>query len=158
MRIKKYESFVNEKKSNKLIIPQFEKLVQDINIKGYPSGKVITLTISKFNELKEEGLIYTNDNVNEISKYIATPMSATRFYDDNGSTSREIITSEIIYYWMIIYNIPFECQKWHLNRLMVLIRVCSKKNEKPKKMSKAEIINRNRKINNQRRQQLNSNG
>ena len=65
MRIKKYESVVNEKKTNKLIIPQFEKLVQDINIKGYPSGKVITVTISKFSELKEEGLIYTNDNVNE---------------------------------------------------------------------------------------------
>lgn len=100
----------------------------------------------------------TNDNINKVSEYIAAPMSATWFNDDNKNTSKEIITSEIIYYWMITYNIPFECQKWHLNRLLTLIRVCSKKNEKPKKMSKAEIMNRNRELNNKRRQKLNTNG
>jgi hypothetical protein len=100
----------------------------------------------------------TNDNISKISEYIAAPMTATWFNDDSKNTSREVITSEVIYYWMIAYNIPFECQKWHLNRLLTLIRVCSKKNEKPKKMSRAEIANRNRSLNEQRRQQLKSNG
>lgn len=100
----------------------------------------------------------TNDNVEKISKYISAPMSATWFKDNNKNTSTEIVTSEIIYYWMISYNIPFECQKWHLNRLLTLIRVCSMKNEKPKKMSRSEIINRNKTLNEQRKQQLNSRG
>lgn len=101
----------------------------------------------------------TNEIVNQVSKYIALPMTATWFTNENNKEpSKEIITSEIIYYWMITYNIPFECQKWHLNRLLTLIRVCSKKNEQPKKMSKSEIINRNRTLNNQRRQRINSEG
>lgn len=100
----------------------------------------------------------TTDNVNQISEYIAMSMSATWFTDNSKETSKEIITSEIIYYWMITYNIPFECQKWHLNRLLTLIRVCSKKNEQPKKISRSEIINRNRTLNEQRKQQLNSKG
>lgn len=109
--------------------------------------------------VKEE--IYSNlsnDNMNDISKYIAATMSATTFYNEKKGTSNEIITSEIIYYWMISYNIPFECQKWHLNRLLTLIKVCSNKNEKPKKMSKAEIGNRNKVLNDKRKQQLSSNG
>ena len=100
----------------------------------------------------------TNEIVNQVSEYIARPMSATWFTNDDNTPSKEIITSEIIYYSMIAYNIPFECQKWHLNRLLTLIRVCKKKNDKPKKMSKAEIMNRNREINNKRRQQQNSKG
>lgn len=100
----------------------------------------------------------TNDNIEKVSKYIAAPMTATWFIDEHQSPSKEIITSEIIYYWMLTYNIPFECQKWHLNRLLTLIKVCSNKNEKPKKMSKNEIINRNRTLNEQRKQQLNSKG
>ena len=100
----------------------------------------------------------TNENVNQVSEYIALPMSATWFTNEDNIPSKEIITSEIIYYSMIAYNIPFECQKWHLNRLLTLIRVCKKKNDKPRKMSKAEIVNRNRELNNKRRQQSNSKG
>ena len=100
----------------------------------------------------------TNDNINQVSKYIALPMTATWFNHEDNTPSKEIITSEIIYYSMIAYNIPFECQKWHLNRLLTLIRVCKKKNDKPRKMSKAEIVNRNRELNNKRRQQSNSKG
>ena len=57
----------------------------------------------------------TNENVNQVSEYIALPMSATWFTNEDNIPSKEIITSEIIYYSMIAYNIPFECQKWHLN-------------------------------------------
>lgn len=101
----------------------------------------------------------TNDNITDIGKYIESPMSATWFSEyEQKENAKEIITSEIIYYWMITYNIPFECQKWHLNRLLTLIRVCSNKNNPPKKMSNSEIMSRNRALNNARRQKLNSKG
>lgn len=101
----------------------------------------------------------TNDNIREINEYIEAPMSATVIYDPNkGGHSREKITSELIYYWMIAMNIPFECQKWHLNRLLKLIQVCGIKNRPPKKMSKREIMNRNSALNAARRKQLNTKG
>lgn len=117
--------------------------------------KCMTITQNVKDELYNN---LTNDNIETISKYIADPMSATRFYNEKKSNSKEIITSEIIYYSMITYNIPIECQKWHLNRLLTLIKVFGTKNDKPKKMSRSEIMNRNRELNNQRKQQLNSNG
>lgn len=101
----------------------------------------------------------TRENIDDVMKYIGNPMTATTFgKDDKSNNSREVITSELIYYWMIASNIPFECQKWHLNRLITLIRVCSIKNTPPKKMSKREIMSRNAALNAARRKQLNSKG
>lgn len=96
--------------------------------------------------------------IDQINKYIEKPMSATWFREDKSPINREIVTAEIIYYWMVTNNIPFECQKWHLNRLLTLIRVCSIKNAPPKKMSAREIRNQNRELNKQRRARLNSKG
>lgn len=102
----------------------------------------------------------TRENMDAVVKYIGDPMTATTFHKDNkGANNREIITSELIYYWMIASNIPFDpCQKWHLNRLITLIRVCGIKNTPPKKRSKREIMSRNAALNAARRQQMNSKG
>ena len=101
----------------------------------------------------------TLENFREISDYINAPMTATTFgKDDKGPMNREVITSELIYYWMIALNIPFECQKWHIKRLITLIRVCEIKNTPPKKHSKREIMSRNAALNAARRKQFNSKG
>ena len=101
----------------------------------------------------------TQANIDEIQQYISAPMTATYFSKSAaGRSNSEQVTSELIYYWMIALNIPFECQKWHLNRLLTLIRVCNIKNQPPKKMSKREIMSRNASLNAARKQQLNTKG
>ena len=101
----------------------------------------------------------TIDNLNSINEYIGSPMTATTFSNTpKGGSSGEQVTSELIYYWMIALNIPFECQKWHLNRLLTLIRVCEVKNQPPKKMSKREIMSRNAALNAARRKKLGTKG
>lgn len=103
--------------------------------------------------------LLTIDNIKQINSYIEAPMTATHFYDREArKAGKEIITAELIYYWMITLNIPFECQKWHINRLLTLIKVCSIKSQPPRKRSKREIISQYADLNEQRKKQLNTKG
>lgn len=99
----------------------------------------------------------SQENVNAIKQYIKNPMTATYIPEDpQASAGGDVVTSELIYYWMISLNIPQEYQKWHLNRLLSLIKVCNLKNMPNKKMSQAELMRRHTAINEARRKQMQS--
>lgn len=102
--------------------------------------------------------LLTKKNIEEINNYIQDPMTATTFSNERKGTNREILTNEIIYYYMIAFGIPSEYQKWHLNKLMTLIKVCDIKNQSPKKMNRKEVMSRNAALNAARRKRLNSKG
>lgn len=101
----------------------------------------------------------TAENRKAIENYIGDPMTATTINSRNRKQNgRGVITSELIYYWMTALNIPFECQRWHLNRLMTLIEVAAIKNQPSKKMGKKDIAAQNRSLNAARRNRMNSRG
>src|SRR3954467_10439098 len=84
--------------------------------------------------------ILSKENLESINAYIDRKMTATWFSEQpGGPRSSEVITSELIYYWLTVFQIPFECENWHLNRLFTLIRICNVKQAKPKKMTRAEV-------------------
>lgn len=102
----------------------------------------------------------TQDNIIELNQYISSQQTATWFNEIKKSSgpSQETVTAELIYYWMISYQIPMECQTWHLNRLLTLIRVFNTKQQKPEKMSKRDIMSRNRALNEQRKAKYKTKG
>lgn len=101
----------------------------------------------------------SRENISQINDYINDSRTATYFSEDKKQgTSREPMTSELIYYWMVTLNIPFECQKWHLNRLITLIKVCDRKNSPPKKMGERKLMSRNAALNAARRKKFNTKG
>jgi hypothetical protein len=122
---------------------------------GYLKAMVITPDV-------DPGVLYrcTQKDINKIQEYIDSSQSATTF----GSMPErrgpgEVITSELIYYWIVSFNIPFDCQHWHLNRLFSLIRICNIKNSKGgKKLSRNDIAVRNRELNDKRRAELGTSG
>lgn len=104
-------------------------------------------------------LAITPDILRQVDAYINESMTATTFHNrKKPSGQHETITAEIIYYWMICHNIPFECQKWHLNRLLTLINVCTVKGQKPEKLSASELRAQHRAINAANRKKFNTRG
>lgn len=99
------------------------------------------------------------DEVIRIKEYIEDPMTATTITKQEGKgRSRKVLTSELIYFYMFSYNIPVDMEKWHLNRLLMLIDVFNEENKPKKKMSKQQVMSRNASLNAARRAQLNSLG
>lgn len=100
-------------------------------------------------------IIYSHIPLNildEIDRYIEAPMTATWFGGASAKNKHSnAVTAEVIYYWMIALNIPFECEKWHLNSLMTLIRVCNAKNTPPKKQSKRDMLSQRTALNRARK-------
>jgi len=101
----------------------------------------------------------TEKHVEEINAYISAKMTATWFAEQpNQKKGRDVITAELIYYWMISLNIPYQFETWHINRLLTLIRVCNVKNAPKKKMTRREALAQQRTLNEQRRQQFGNSG
>lgn len=141
-----------ESKWNKAFLGKQEKT--DEEILDYVRCMTVTQHVDP-----EVYLRLSAENYAAINAYIEAPMTATRFYEEKAQKgNKDTVTSELIYYWMIVYNIPVEFQKWHLNRLLTLIRVCNVKNSPPKKRSKREIFQRNAALNAANKRRFNSKG
>ena len=89
----------------------------------------------------------TEKNISDIINYMNEPMTACYFNNDSPVKSKDTMTSEMIYYYMIVLGIPFECEKWHFNKLMALIEVCSIKNKPEKTMSRTDLLRKNARLN-----------
>lgn len=104
--------------------------------------------------------LLTASHLDKVNDHVRAKMTATWFAESQqkGQGNKEIITAELVYFWMITLSIPFECQHWHLSRLLTLIRVCNEKNQPAKKMGKSDIAARNRSLNAQRKAQMQTKG
>ena len=108
-------------------------------------------------------IVTSKKHVEAIKAYMEDPMTATKFSKQQQARARlnqggEYITAELIYYWMTALQIPFECEKWHINKLLTLVQVCNLKQTPPKKMSQSEIHAQNRALNAARRAKYNTKG
>lgn len=105
-------------------------------------------------------LCLTQKNIDDIVEYIQAPMTATTFYNTAPTKpNHEKVTSELIYYWMLANNVPSEYEKWHIRRLLTLLRICGiKNNPNPKKMSKKDLSARYKQLNAARRAKSGSKG
>ena len=98
-------------------------------------------------------MLYTQATYDAVNAYISDPMTATTITEPPGKrNNRETITAEIVYYWMVALNIPFECERWHFQRLLTLVRVCNIKNSPGKKRNRHEALAQQRDLNAARRQ------
>jgi len=140
-----------ESKFEKPFLSENEKTVEEIL--WYVGA--MTLTKNPPEEILQK---LSQENLVAINEYINAKMTATTFREKNNMPSREIITAELVYYWMIALNIPIECQHWHLKRLLTLVEVCNLKNAPEKKMSPAELAAKHREVNAKRRAELGTKG
>jgi hypothetical protein len=141
-----------ESKFNKPFLGPQEKTREEVI--GFIQEMIVTPEISP--EIVQK---FTEKNFAEVNEYMDSKQTATWFSDTpEPKTSREVITAELIYYWLVAFNIPWETQHWHLNKLFTLIKVFNAKTEKPKKMTPGEAAARRRQLNEQRKQQYKTSG
>jgi hypothetical protein len=141
-----------ESKFQKAFLAKGEKTLAEIY--GYIEAMVVTENYPP--EIFEQ---MTQEHLNQINEYIESSQSATTFGPIQNQRGRsETVTSELIYYWMTAFNIPFTCETWNLNRLFTLIRICNIKQTKQKKIPRSEVAARNRELNAQRKAQLGTRG
>ena len=101
----------------------------------------------------------TNKVMKQIDDYVNDSMTATWFNEQgNKRKNNKVITSELIYSWMITLDIPIECERWHLNRLFVLIRICDIQNSPKKKMSNRDKLMQQHKLNEARKRKYGTRG
>ena len=105
-------------------------------------------------------LALNSKSIEKIINYIEAPMTATTvaFLDDKKPVKKEILTSELIYYYMIQAQVPFECEKWHINRLFALLKVCSAKSSEKQKANTKTAAKSQAALNAARRSKLKSRG
>lgn len=144
-----------ESKWKKPFLSQAEKTPEETR------DYVRCMTINK-NVSENSYLALTMTDLKKINDYVADSMTATTFHHTKdgrgGRGHNEVMTAEVIYFYMISFGIPFECEKWHLNRLLTLIKVCNIKNAPKQKMSKAAAAKQQRTLNAQRRARSGSRG
>lgn len=144
-----------EQKWHKPFLGQSEKTYEEL------SDYIRCMTLNHGIKPEVYGWI-PKDVIDNVVEYIKDPMTATWFNENALSyvqkKSNEIVTAEIIYYWMIMLNVPFECQKWHLNQLLTLIKVINIKNENPKKKDARTLARERAALNKKRREFYNSKG
>ena len=103
--------------------------------------------------------VMSSDEFKQIENYLNKKMTATVIKEiDTTKKTSQFVTSELIYYWMVALSIPLECQKWHINRLITLIKICEEKNKPPKKMARSVRNKHNSALNAARRNRIGSSG
>lgn len=138
-----------ESRWKKAFIDPIEGSKTDAQTKDY----IRCMTINK----GVDPLVYrvlTDSDYDKIRKHIQDPMTATEIRMFNPQATRKKITSEEIYHWMVTFNVPFECEKWHINRLFALLEICAIKSEGGQKMSNRDIMRQNMELNEKRKREL----
>lgn len=132
-------------------------LTKDLKTKDETIDYIKCMTITQ-NISDDVYRFVSQEIIDQVNDYIKAPMTAVKINRENRPANRETITAEIIYHWMFSFNIPLECQKWHLNRLLTLIEVCNIKSQPAKKINRRDAMSRNRSLNASRRKALNTKG
>lgn len=144
-----------ESKYHKPFLGKDEKSPEEIS--GYVEAMIVTPDYPS-------GVVdrLSQDNINTINEYINDPQTATTVHEmsSNKPGKRQTVTSELVYYWMVSYQIPIECETWHFNRLISLIKIANVKNQDPKKSrrSKSEVARDYRELNERRRAEMGTKG
>lgn len=140
-----------ESKWNKAFLSKREKTTEEVI--DYIRCMILNEDIDEFVMNR-----FTSDDMKKIEEYIDKPMTAIKFPKENDKPNNETVTHELVYYWMSSLQIPFECEKWHFNKLINLIRVTSIKNTPPKKRSSKTLASDYAQMNRANRARLNSKG